>query len=256
MRLMHWLLTASAGFLALGTVFASASPENGSFEEDHLESASFSSSVSSSSEPELLEGHLWSSSSLFDEPLCAEGEYMGREKCHRCSGCAPDFYARRGCQADADVICDSCFAKHPLRNLDYWLKCLAAVRVNGGKSPFEAMEEASQSAESRYGYKALSASERTAFRETVMRVPVTLKKPASAWSWKVEFILESMLYLAVVLVAFAGFRLATRSKPYYRTVTITAPVLDEADKTNIHTAAEYLREKLRGRRYIDLEEFV
>jgi len=249
MRLMHWLLTA--GFLALGAVFAENSSENGSF-EDHLESAPFSTSVSSSSEPELVEQHL--TSSLFDEPICAEGEYMGRDKCHRCSACAPDFYARRRCQADADVICDSCFAKHPLRNLDYWLKCLAAVRVNGGKSPFEAMET-SQSAESRYGYKALAASERAAFRETVVRVPVTLKKP-SAWSWKVEFILESMLYLAVVLVAFAGFRLATRTKPYYRTVTITAPVLDEEDKTNIHTAAEYLREKMRGRRYIDLEEFV
>lgn len=70
--------------------------------------------------------------------------------------------------------------------MDYWLKCLAAVRVNGGKSPFAAMES-SLPAEGRYGYKTLAASEGIAFRETVARIPVTLKsKPALQSAFIIE----------------------------------------------------------------------
>jgi len=246
MRLIH-VITALG--LLCGVVRV-CSLEVDDSEEDRLESASFSSSLSSSSEPELVEEHL--ARTLFHEPICAEGEYMRQESCYQCSICGTDFYARRRCQAYTDAICDWCFAKNPLRNLDFWLKCLMAVKVNGGKSLFDEMKVL-QPAESLY--QVVAASERTEIRETVIRVPLRLAKP-SPWSWKVEFILESMLYLAVVLLAFAGFRLVTRSKPYYRTVTITAPILDEAATSDIHVAAEYLREKLRGRRYEDLEEFV
>ncbi len=47
-----------------------------------------------------------------------------------------------------------------------------------------------------------------------------------------ELIFESLLYLAVIALLFVAFRLATRSKPYYRSVTITAPVFDESDKSS------------------------
>lgn len=82
----------------------------------------------------------------------------------------------------------------------------------------------------------------------------TITIDSSYW-WKLEIILEIFFYIALIALIFSIIRFLSKSKSY-RTVHITAPVLDDIEHKNIVKAAASLREKLGKKDYERLEEFI
>uniref|UniRef100_A0A915ECZ1 Uncharacterized protein n=1 Tax=Ditylenchus dipsaci TaxID=166011 RepID=A0A915ECZ1_9BILA len=69
-------------------------------------------------------------------------------------------------------------------------------------------------------------------------------------------IMESCFYLALIALIFVVIRFISKSKPYYRTITVSPPMLDEHNTKDIIRAAEQIREKLGKKGYNRLEEFI
>jgi len=184
---------------------------------------------------------------------CPSGMFYKGEKCRYCSQCGPDLYIRQHCTSEKDTLCDWCLNPTPLKNRDFRLKCIDYIKL---QKDFRKMVD-------QRGSSSGDSQEIT----VVQPVLVHHHAPAGhysypqfsihAWNaWKLEMVLEVCFYLALIALVFVVIRLISKSRPYYRTVTVSPPMLDEADNKNIIRAVEQIREKLGKKGYDRLEEFI
>jgi len=248
------------------TLRAALRGQRGSFSDDHSASNSSSSSSSSSSDassgsPEIMDNDFGIDERLLVKRACPMDKYSKGGKCRPCSLCGPDLYVRQPCQSTKDTMCDWCLNPKPLKNRDFQLKCYEGVKIH---NEMRDEMESSSSSEDASSYKdrrmrVLLRGEPVMDQEiyaTEIREPFRFSHVAIQSSWKLEMIMEMCFYLALIALIFVIIRFITKSKPYYRTVTVNPPMLDESDNKNIIRAAEHIREKLGKKGYERLEEFL
>ncbi|KAI1731962.1 TNFR/NGFR cysteine-rich region domain-containing protein [Ditylenchus destructor] len=212
---------------------------NGKFNGLFRDPASSSSSSSSSEDTvETVDQRNWSD----ENEACPEDMFMKNKRCRPCSECGPDLYDRQKCTANSDTKCDWCLNPTPLKNRDFQLKCTDVIQL---KREFQQLLEKRDEVFKDSMVKPLYA-ESQAVRLTWTVSP----------SWKLQMIIEASFYLALIALIFVVIRFISKSKPYYRTVTVDPPVLDESDNKNIIRAADHIRQKLGKKGYDRLEEFV
>jgi hypothetical protein len=205
-------------------------------------SSSNTESRSESVEEEALKEKDWAN------PKCAEGKFKKGLKCRPCSLCGSDLYIRKACSKDKDTFCEWCLTPNPLKNRDFREKCTNFIKIN---SDFQKALEQKNDEESQIQVQPVYLHHELLGHYRYPQISI------HSWnSWKLEIILEYCFYLALIVLIFVIIRLLTKSKPYYRTVTINPPVFDESDNKNIIQAAEHIREKLGKRGYDRLEEFI
>lgn len=216
-----------------------------SFEEDspevHQPELSRSTSFASSDE-EAVQQQNWSDES----DACPKDMYLKSKKCRPCSQCGPDLYVRERCVTKKDTLCDWCLNPNPLKNTDFRLKCSNMIQLQREFHQLLGQRE---------------DSFKTAVVKPLYEVdhqPQTLRftRLSLNTSYKIEMIMEACFYLALIALIFVVIRFISKSKPYYRTVTVNPPVLDESDTKNIIRAADHIRAKLGKKGYERLEEFI
>jgi len=195
-----------------------------------------SDSASFASDEEAIQQQNWSDES----DACPKDMYLKYKKCRPCSQCGPDLYVRERCATKKDTVCDWCLNPNPLKNSDFRLKCTDMIQLQ---------EEFQQ---------LLGQREDTYKTAVVHHQPQTLRftRLSLNTSYKIEMIMEACFYLALIALIFVVIRFISKSKPYYRTVTVNPPVLDESDTKNIIRAADHIRAKLGKKGYEKLEEFI
>jgi len=215
--------------------------------DDGLSSSSSAVSSSSSAEEELVPLMTqWELKKTTDEvspysrvricpPVGNNKRYMNGEiGCEFCSICKSPLYARESCKNDRDTECEWCFSKSPVKNADYQAKCGNIKQSGSYDESFEENDLIDPAAKS-YMLSAVSID--------------------SNYWWKVEIIMEVCFYVALIALIISIIRFLSKTKSY-RTVHITAPVLDVEDQKNIVKAAESIRNKLGKKDYERLEEFI
>jgi hypothetical protein len=206
-------------------------------------SASSSASAAASDE-DALDQKNWSD----EADACPNDMYLKDKKCRPCSECGPDLYVRQECTTRQDTVCDWCLNPKPTKNEDFEHKCLDIV----------ALQKEFQSAlgqRQRHAKNNADAVIKPIYAE-VQPDPDHYSRFSLNASYKLEMIMEACLYLALIALIFVVIRFISKSKPYYRTVTINPPILDEQDSKNIIRAADQIREKLGKKGYERLEEFI
>jgi len=182
----------------------------------------------------------------------SENRYLDSDgTCQPCSRCGPGRYVREECRTDRDTVCQWCFNQFPIRNEDFRAKCQRPLLIRppqmaqedpaeSSSSSSEEEEESNEVDESNVGPKRYLFSK--------------IRIESNNW-WKVEFAMEICFYLALIALILSIIRFLSKTRSY-RTVHITAPVLDEADHKNIIKAVESIRNKLGKKDYERLEEFI
>jgi len=190
---------------------------------------------------------------------CTKMEFAKRGKCLPCTLCGPDLYVREACQPDKDTLCDWCFSKSTLKNDDYKLKCFTKVDIqnNGFEQLFRVQPAQLRAREQEIGVVFVEPDPAPYVSFSTVKEPFVLAKHSHLQSsWKAELLIEASFYLVLIGVIFAVIRFISRSRPYYRTVTVNPPLLNEHDNKDIIRAAESIRIKLGKKGYDRLEEFI
>jgi len=194
------------------------------------------------SDEEAVQQQNWSD----EMDACPKDMYLKYKKCRPCSQCGPDLYVRERCATKKDTVCDWCLNPNPLKNSDFHLKCTDMIQLQ---------EE----------FRQLLGQREDSFKSAVVKPIYVEHQPQQSLrftrlslntSYKIEMIMEACFYLALIALIFVVIRFISKSKPYYRTVTVNPPVLDESDTKNIIRAADHIRAKLGKKGYERLEEFI
>jgi len=220
-------------------------------------SSSSSSSSSSADAAYLRRFHLFSDEKKAQELKCPKGKFLKSSKCLPCTICGPDLYVRQLCQPDRDTVCDWCLNAKALKNNDFKLKCFEVAKIH---REFELLvrRPSSQVLPERDLTSVVFVEKDPApyVSYTSIREPFSMSKVSAQNTWKLEMLVEACFYLLLIALIFAVIRYISKSKPYYRTVTVNPPVLTEHDSKDIIRAAEHIREKLGKKGYNRLEEFI
>jgi len=187
---------------------------------------------------------------------CSAGMFMASDKsCRSCSRCGPDLYAREDCWLDKDTVCDWCLNPFPIRNEDFHAKCDNYIKVR--REFLETIEGRSMDDRRRNSLLTTdSDGNDDNDQQTLLHIStISISADPNYW-WKLEMLLEVCFYLALITLIFSVIRFLARTKPYYRTVHVTPPVLDESDHKNIIHAVESIQGKLGKKGYEKLEEFI
>jgi len=245
-----------------GSISNSDSASSSDSDSDSSSGSSSSSDSDASADAAYLRRfHLFSASNEKKTPglKCSKGNFLKGSKCLPCTLCGPDLYVRQQCQLDRDTVCDWCLNVRALKNDDFQLKCFEVAKIH---REFEllARRPSSQVLPERDLTSVVFVEKDPApyVSYTSIREPFRLASKAAAErnTWKLEMLVELCFYLVLIALIFAVIRYISKSKPYYRTVTVHPPILTEHDSKDIIRAAEHIREKLGKKGYNRLEEFI
>jgi len=219
--------------------------------ESYSQSKSSSSSSSSSSSEESESAEQWdllSSSYSAAESCFLQGKFLAKDgKCLPCSRCGQELYIREVCSSERDTVCGWCFTRFPEMNEDFHAKCDNLIEIH--RTTHRKLVLGTDSDSNNGEFEDVSSTAKS------FSILSAVSIDSNNW-WKLEIIMEVCFYLALIALIFSVIRFLSKNKPYYRTVHVSAPILNEAEEKDIIHAAESIRNKLGKKGYERLEEFI